>query len=41
MVTNFGIDLIVAQYALISVEYLSVEAAFEFIFGSGDEGETL
>ena len=41
MTNDFGIDLLVAQYALISVEYTSVEAAFEFIFGSGEESETL
>ena len=35
MVNEIGVDMLVAKYALISVEYRSVEAATEFIFGNG------
>ena len=33
MVGNFGVDLLVAKYALIQVDYRSIDAALDFIFG--------
>ena len=35
MVNDIGVDLLVAKHALISVEYRSVDAANQFIFGDG------
>mmetsp|Transcript_15007 Transcript_15007/g.20373 ORF Transcript_15007/g.20373 Transcript_15007/m.20373 type:complete len:109 (-) Transcript_15007:1228-1554(-) len=36
LVNDFGIDLLIAQYALVSTEYTGVDAAMDFIFGEGD-----
>ena len=33
---DVGVDILVAKYALISVEHRSVEAAVDFIYGSED-----
>jgi len=33
MVQKFGVDMLVARYALVSVEYRSIEAAVDIIFG--------
>jgi len=35
MVKDFGCDLLVAKYALITVDYSSVDDACDIIFGSG------
>ena len=33
---NVGVDILVAKYAMISVEHSSIEAAVDFIYGSED-----
>jgi len=40
LVNDFGVDLLVAKYALISTEFSGVDAAIDFIFGSF-EGDVL
>ena len=36
LVNNYAFDILVAKYALISVEYRSLEEALELIYGNDD-----
>ena len=38
MINDLGCDLLVAKYALMTVEYKSVEEALEVIFGKPEDG---
>ena len=39
MIKDLGCDLLVAKYALISVEYRGVPEALEVLFGGGPEDQ--
>ena len=41
MINDFGCDLLVAKYALIMVQYKSVEEAIEVIFGAPEDVDTV